>query len=452
MYTFISLNHIHIFATAHAMSWFNIFCLFLLIQTLFYTKSHAVVPADKTFKFVNQGDFGEFIVEYDGTYRTLSVFNSPFQLCFYNTTPNAYTLSLRMANTRSESLFRWVWEANRGKPVKENATLTFGQDGNLVLADSDGRVTWQTATANKGVVDFKVLPNGNMVLLNSNGSFVWQSFDSPTDTLLIGQSLRVGAAVKLVSRASELDNSDGPYSLELEPNKGLSWFYQPKNSPKPLLYFSTLYNEFGLVVPGESIQFHIWTETDASDVLVRSYLSFDRFNAITNYNGTLSLLRLGIDGRLRIFTYNDKVDSSAWEEVFTQFISRRWYTEIGQECQLPEKCGKFGLCSKNQCVACPTEKGLLGWSEECELKKVSSCKPTDFHYYKLEGVEHFVSQFTRGSSVNEMDCGKKCTSDCKCLGYFYYRESSRCWNVFDIKTLRKANNSSHVGYIKVSNK
>ncbi|XP_047336969.1 epidermis-specific secreted glycoprotein EP1-like [Impatiens glandulifera] len=435
------------------MSWLNIFFLFLLVQTLFYTKSHAVVPADKTFKFVNQGDFGDFIVEYDGTYRTLRVFNAPFQLCFYNTTPNAYTLSLRMANTRSESLFRWVWEANRGKPVKENATLTFGQDGNLVLADSDGRVTWQTATANKGVVDFKVLPNGNMVLLNSNGNFVWQSFDSPTDTLLIGQSLRVGAAVKLVSRASELDNSDGPYSLEFEPNKGLSWFYKPKNSPKPLLYFSSSYYEFGFVVPGESIKFDVVDiETDASDVLIRTYLGFGRSMARPNYNGTLSLLRLGIDGRLRIFTYNDKVDISAWEEVFTQFINDRWHPEDGQECQLPEKCGKFGLCSKNQCVACPTEKGLLGWSEECELKKVSSCKPADFHYYKLEGVEHFVSQFTRGSSVNEMDCGKKCTSDCKCLGYFYYRESSRCWNVFDIKTLKKVSNSSHVGYIKVSNK
>ncbi|KAK9269098.1 hypothetical protein L1049_000867 [Liquidambar formosana] len=199
--------------------------------------AQAIVPASNTFKFVNEGEFGPYIVEYNGAYRTLSVFNSPFQLCFYNTTPNAFTLALRMATTRSESLFRWVWEANRGNPVRENATFSFGGDGNLILADADGRVAWQSGTANKGVVGFKLLPNGNMVLHDSKGKFIWQSFDYPTDTLLVGQSLRVGGATKLVSRASAEDNSDGPYSLVMEP-KGLVMYYKSKNSPKPYIYFT----------------------------------------------------------------------------------------------------------------------------------------------------------------------------------------------------------------------
>ncbi|KAJ7948744.1 Epidermis-specific secreted EP1-like glycoprotein [Quillaja saponaria] len=148
--------------------------------------AQAVVPQNETFTIVNEGEIGPFIVEYDGSYRALSVFNAPFQLAFYNTTPNAYTLALRMGLTRSESLFRWVWEANRGNPVGENATFSFGTDGNLVLADADGRIAWQTNTANKGVVAFRLLSNGNMVLLDSKGKFVWQSFDHPTDTLLVG--------------------------------------------------------------------------------------------------------------------------------------------------------------------------------------------------------------------------------------------------------------------------
>jgi hypothetical protein len=32
-----------------------------------------------------------------------------------------------------DSMMRWVSEANRSNPVRENATLTFGKDGNLVL-------------------------------------------------------------------------------------------------------------------------------------------------------------------------------------------------------------------------------------------------------------------------------------------------------------------------------
>lgn len=45
-----------------------------------------------------------------------------------------------------------VWDANRGNPVGENATLAFGTDGNRLLADADGRVAWQTNTANKDAV------------------------------------------------------------------------------------------------------------------------------------------------------------------------------------------------------------------------------------------------------------------------------------------------------------
>ncbi|KAJ6751999.1 hypothetical protein OIU85_002422 [Salix viminalis] len=54
--------------------------------------------------------------------------------------------------------------------------------------------------------------NDNMVLHDSRGNFSWQSFDSPTDTLLVGQSLRVGGVTRLVSRASEEENSNGSYN------------------------------------------------------------------------------------------------------------------------------------------------------------------------------------------------------------------------------------------------
>ncbi|KAA8523996.1 hypothetical protein F0562_010573 [Nyssa sinensis] len=386
-----------------------------LLFLLFCSLSQASVPPANQFKFVNEPDFGDYVVEYDAFYHVLSVFNSPFQLAFYNTTPNAFTLALRMGLVRSESLLRWVWEANRGNPIRQNATLTFGSDGNLVLADADGRVAWQTGTANKGVVNFELLPNGNMVLLDSNGKFVWQSFDYPTDTLLVGQSLRAGAASKLVSRASERDNSNGPYSLELEPksceerDNGFSYF----------LRFD-------------------YTVKNPSSTGIRNL-------ARARYNSTLTFLRLGIDGNIRFYTYNDNVDTGAWEVTYTLF-DRDW-TE--SECQLPERCGQFGLCEDNQCVACPTSNGLVGWSEDCKPMAVTSCKVNDFYYYKLQGVDHFMSKFTAGDGpMKENDCGIKCTRDCKCLGYFYHQDTSRCWIAYDLKTLTKVANSTHLAYIK----
>ncbi|CAK7327663.1 unnamed protein product [Dovyalis caffra] len=386
------------------LSFFLSLCLLFSISII----AQSTVPPNSTFKYVNDGEFGEFLTEYGATFRPLDISESVFQLFFYNTTPNEYTLAIRMGTRRSESLRRYVWEANRGNPVRENATLTFGEDGNLVLADAGGRVAWQTNTANKGVVGLRMLPNGNMVLHDSKGNFIWQSFDSPTDTLLVGQSLRVGGVTRLVSRASDVD-------------KGRIQYVTLNSTPNTDDNFNDLLLEFS---------------TGSVTLLSRP-----------KYNSTLSFLRLGIDGNLRIYTFNDLVRSRSWEVTFTLF-SR----EVGiweSECQLPERCGKFGLCEDNQFVACPLPSGLMGWSKGCAPVKPPPCRSKNFYYYKLEGVDHSMSKYASGSGpMKEDDCGKKCSSDCKCLGYFYNKDSSKCLIAYDLLTLTKVPNSTHVGYIK----
>ncbi|TXG66742.1 hypothetical protein EZV62_008017 [Acer yangbiense] len=422
---------------------------FFFFSVTLISIARASVPPSETFKYVNEGEFGPYANEYGGDYRVFGFFSSPFQLCFYNTTPNAYTLALRMGIQRTEPLYRWVWEANRGKPVRENSTLSLGTEGNLVLAEADGTVVWQTNTANKGVVGCKLLSNGNFVLYDSKGNFVWQSFDYPTDTLLVGQSLRVGGVTKLVSRKSDEENVDGTYSFVLE-SKQLSMYRKINNSPRPVLYNSvTLTNEKD---PVQYVKFNSDPETDEGfaykltlEISAGSIFNFAR----PKYNSTASFLRLGMDGNLMIYTYYDKVFWGGYEKTFSLFDrdSNGWQTE----CQLPERCGKFGVCDEDsQCVACPSEKGLLGWSKSCEPKKVTSCAAKDFHYYKVEGVDHYMSKFTRGSGpVKVEDCGKKCTTDCKCLGYFYNQDTSRCWIAYDLMTLTKVSDSTHLGFIKV---
>ncbi|KDO44630.1 hypothetical protein CISIN_1g047082mg, partial [Citrus sinensis] len=247
-------------------------------------------------------------------------------------------------------------------PVCGKPTFSLGSDGNLVLAEADGTVVCQSNTANKGVVGFKLLPNGNMVLHDSKGNFIWQSFDCPTDTLLVGQSL-----------LSVKEN----VSFVMEP-KRFTLYYKGSNSPQPVLYDPSVQNLTFNSRPETDEAFAFKLTLDISD-------SGSDILARPKYNIRSSFLRLGMHGNLKIYTHYDKVDS--------------------QPTQLPERCSKLGVCDDNQCVACPTEKGLLGWSKEW--------------------VNHYMSKYTSGTAIKVEDCGRKCTSDCKCSGYFYHQETSK---------------------------
>ncbi|CAI9087282.1 OLC1v1021319C1 [Oldenlandia corymbosa var. corymbosa] len=423
------------------------FSLFIATQSL--------VPASQTFKYVNQGEFGEFINEYDADYRVIPIATHPFQFAFYNTTPNAYILGLRMAVSRSESVRRWIWDANRGKPVRENATLTFGRDGNLVLADADGKVAWQTGTANKGVVGLELLGNGNLVLYDSKKKFVWQSFDYPTDTLMVGQAFKATGPNKLVSRLSAAQPVNGPYSFVMEK---LNWamYYQTPNSQKPLVYYRS--DQFG---DGKgalaSLQMYCSPQDDNHSFEIGFQITMSGSDSggtsvITRpkYNATYSFLRVDIDGNLRVYTYDDIVDYQAWEITFVLF-DRDEGRET--ECKLPRRCGSLGLCEDDQCVACPKPQGLLGWSKTCAAPVLPPCNKvgSKVDYYKVDGVEHYTSEFNPGSGPMSLaQCKDQCTKDCKCLGFFYKQESSKCLLVPDLGTLVKVPNSAHSGYIKIS--
>lgn len=198
---------------------------------------------------------------------------------------------------------RTDWEANRRSPVGEISTITFGPDGNLVPAQANGLL----------IVGLKLGPNGNLVLLDSSDqtdtNSIWQSFDHPTDTLLIGQSLSIVGSTKLVSPARDphVGNSmDGPYSMVLETN-GLNMYYKSKNYAKPVIYYV-----LGKSGNGESnlssAEFDYQTRPDSEPDL---QLKFTYVNPLTvtnyiysnpNYNSSLTMLKLEKDGNLKAYT------------------------------------------------------------------------------------------------------------------------------------------------------
>lgn len=447
------------YSNSSSLSFFVTLLFALSIITLF-VQAQSVVPSNATFKYTNEGEFGFYITEYDASYRATDIGKFPFLLCFYNATPNAYILGLRMGHRRSESVLRWVWDANRGKPVRENATLTFGTDGNLVLADVDGTVAWQTGTANQGVVGLELRPNGNLVLFDSKGKFIWQSFDHPSDTLFVGQSLRLNGPNKLVSRLSDTEPLDGPYSYVLE-KRHMALYYKSNNAKNPFLYYATEFGDGKGFLSSVLFKIDPFTTIESDTVWAYEFdLDFTMNNSTTpsgsstfsrpKYNTTYSILRVDMDGNLRIYTYEEHVDWVAWEVTYT--LLNRDRGEERSECKLPKRCGSLGVCEDNQCVACPTANGLLGWSKSCAPPVLPPCgKRANVDYYKVVGAEHFTTGVTDGSGPTKLaDCRKKCDSDCKCLGFFYREESSKCLVAPDLGALNKVSNSSHVAYIKIS--
>ncbi|KAI3948117.1 hypothetical protein MKX01_014716 [Papaver californicum] len=169
-----------------------------------------IIPKNQTFQLINQGEYLNKLDEYGSTFRMRDmekpygnstaylirskIVTYTFGLYFYNTTRNAHVLGIVGGNMGGD--LRWIWDANRNHPVRENATLTFGTNGNLVLADADGFVVWQTNTANKGFTGISMQTN--------------TSFHHPTDTLAVGQSLKLKDNKKLVSRTSNRNIHDGP--------------------------------------------------------------------------------------------------------------------------------------------------------------------------------------------------------------------------------------------------
>lgn len=60
---------------------------------------------------------------------------------------------------------------------------------------------------------------------------------------------------------------------------------------------------------------------------------------------------------------------------------------------------------------------------------MKSCDPESFHYYRLGGVDHFMTKYNVGLAVGESKCRGLCSGDYKCSGYFYDKSRSKTLSV-----------------------
>ncbi|KAK1388935.1 Receptor-like serine/threonine-protein kinase [Heracleum sosnowskyi] len=74
----------------------------------------------------------------------------------------------------------------------------------ILTNDLDGLVVWSSNTSNLGIEKASLLNNGNLVLVDSEGKIVWESFNSPTSTLVPGQTLCFSQTLRAPSTKSTI--------------------------------------------------------------------------------------------------------------------------------------------------------------------------------------------------------------------------------------------------------
>lgn len=309
-----------------------------------------------------------------------------------------------------------VWVANRDTPLsKPSATLKIGDQGNLVLLDPAGSITWssnQTQATNPVV---QLLDSGNLVLKEENGSnpetFLWQSFDYPTNTLLpgmkLGWDLTTGLERHITAWKSVDDPSTGDFSFKLDYHGFPEVFLRNKQVIK---YRSGPWNGVRFsgvpeMSPSDDIEFIFVSNKD------EVYYSY-----IINDTSLISRLIVNSSGNLQRWTW---IESSKTWNLF-------WYATKDQ-CDDYRECGPYGICDANASPVCQCLRGfepsnLYNWytlrdgSGGCVRKTELECSKDKFLAMKNMKLPESTTAFV-DRTMNLEQCRKKCTENCSCTAY-----------------------------------
>ncbi|KAL3717274.1 hypothetical protein ACJRO7_008794 [Eucalyptus globulus] len=338
-----------------------------------------------------------------------------------------------------------VWSANRNNPMKIGATLELTPEGDLVLKDADGMVTWSTNTSAKSVVGLNLTDLGNLVLFDKDNMIVWQSFDHPTDSLVPGQKLRHGQ--RLTQSISETNwTVDGMITLSVN---GDVLSAQVETNP-PQIYFKY---KLDTVDPSIKISYVelvngslSWFSNSTSN---GSFFSFAA--------SSIQYMKLGSDGHLKVY----EPGPFNWVEVADLFEG---YVDY---CAYPTVCGRYGICSNEQC-GCPASTGgtryfqlvddrqpQLGCIENDPLSCGASQQQSLLEH---ENIAYF-SLTPNLEHIDASSCKEACAKNCSCKAAIFRYESNRtngsCYlptQVFSLMNVDKATSPyNSTAFLKVQN-
>ncbi|XP_022885832.1 G-type lectin S-receptor-like serine/threonine-protein kinase At5g35370 [Olea europaea var. sylvestris] len=403
-----------------------------LVYGISYTEFAYPNLTASNFKFVDAS--GSFLFSRNGTFKA-AIFNpGAQQIRFY----------LCVIHVESNAI---IWSANRDMPISNSGIMSLTANG-IVLSEQDGSLKWSTPRLQSSVSVLQLAETGNLVLLDQYNETLWESFGNPTDTIVIGQKLKVGTL--LSSGTSSDDLSTGSYALAVTTSDAtLQW--------QALTYWKLSMDTAAYTNPNYAVDYMAVNQTglylygsNGSVVVVQLNLPPSNFR----------IAKLDISGQFIVCS-------------FTGADQNLNFVGPVDECRIPYICGRLGLCTNgislnNPMCSCPSSfHGSSNNTTNCvpgnnSYSLAVSCKtannsnhmnPSSLSYIRLGyNVDYFANDFTVPAKygVNLSACEDLCSGDCACLGIFYDNSSGSCYvieNELGSVVLRTKSNG-RLGFIK----
>lgn len=307
---------------------------------------------------------------------------------------------------------------------------------------ANGGLSWTTPQLNSAVMALQLLDNGNLVLLDKFNISLWQSFDHPTDTILLGQSLYKGKMLASSVSVSNLTTGDYRFSVTSD-DAVLQWgsqeYWKLSTDPRAAKHRSgevsyLQMNQSGIYLFNGNGAIVIWGVG----------LSMSNFQIV--------MAKLDYKGRFNVISFSDS------ENPKLEFIAPV------DDCHLPIPCGRLGLCRLNPSgCSCPPGFHVLNTLDSACLPSNSSdslpstCNSNaSFKYLELGGgFRYFAHNFVRPttSGADFFTCQDLCTRNCSCLGFIYMNSSDFCYLLKDplgsFFATADSNYKHSLGYIKM---
>lgn len=321
--------------------------------------------------------------------------NGDFVFGFFNISddPNLFCAGIRF-NSKSIPYDQQtvVWVAGANDKVSNRSYFELTDEGELILFDYVQGFIWRSQTDNRAVVSAALHDNGNLVLIDTEQNIIWQSFDTPTDTLLPGQSLSVYQTLRPLTKNPVASyytlsmNASGQLQLCWERNI-IYWTSESPSSASNLTAFLTTGGAFQL--------------RDQSLKAVWSVFGEDHNDSV-NYR----FLRLDVDGNLRLYSWIKA--SQTWRSV---------WQAVENQCKVFATCGQRGVCvftaSGSTDCRCPFE---VTESNQCLVPYEQGCESgSDMLTYKNTYLYGIYPPDDSVIITSLQQCEQLCLNDTQCM-------------------------------------